>query len=195
MQGGSPFRIAPKIATAVVQLFQTYVKCESSAISVVQCKVQHCEVAHSNSPCNPIVTGRHGDAAAPRWLCRRWWMMPCWTSLRGASHNRSFQKGTASHGGLGNGMESNIHQQPAKQQRYQQTQFRAQKHYCFSLPPLFDSVRRWTGWVMLIWWIRCCCHDSMNLVIIGRNWVWMKRRSVKTEKFLFFICLILVWAS
>ena len=84
---------APKIApTVVCGLFQMYAKCESSAISVVQCKAQHCEVADSNSPCNPIVTGRHGDTAAPRWLCRRWWMMPRWTSLRGASHNRSFQK-------------------------------------------------------------------------------------------------------
>lgn len=68
----------------------------SSAVSVAQCIAQHCEVADNDSSCNPIVTGRHGDAAAPRWQCRRWWMMPCWTSLREASsHSRSFQKSTA----------------------------------------------------------------------------------------------------
>lgn len=76
----------------MAQLFQVHVKSEGSGTSVAQCKAQHCEVAESDSPCNPIVTGRHGDAAAPRWQCHRWWMMPCWTSLRGASHNRSFQK-------------------------------------------------------------------------------------------------------
>lgn len=92
MQGGSTFKIASKTAITVALLFQMYVKSEGSAISVAQCEAQHREVADSDSPCNPIVTGRHGDAAAPRWQCRRWWTMPCWTSLRGASHNRSFQK-------------------------------------------------------------------------------------------------------
>lgn len=91
-------------------------------------------------PHNPIVTGRHGDAASPRRLCPGWWMMPRWTSLRGASHNRSFQKAALHTAAWGTAGESNIHQQPAKQQRYQQTQFRAKKHYCFSLSPLFDSV-------------------------------------------------------
>ncbi len=67
MQGGSAF----KIAITAAQLFQMYVKCEGSAISAAQCEAQHCEVADSDSPCNPIVTGRHGDAAAPRWQCRR----------------------------------------------------------------------------------------------------------------------------
>lgn len=43
-------------------------------------------------PVTPLWLADAVDAAAPRWQCRRWWMTPCWTSLRGASHNRSFQK-------------------------------------------------------------------------------------------------------
>lgn len=63
MQGGITYKIVSKITTTVVHLFKMYVECEGSAISAAQCKAQRCEVAESNSPCNPVVTGRHGDAA------------------------------------------------------------------------------------------------------------------------------------
>lgn len=65
------FKIASKISATVAQLFQMYVKSEGGATSVAQCKAQRCEAAESDSPCNPIVTGRHGDAAVPRWQCHR----------------------------------------------------------------------------------------------------------------------------
>lgn len=55
-------------------------------------KAQHRGVADGDSQCNPIVTGRHGDAAVPHWQRWGWWMTPRWTSLREATHNRSFQK-------------------------------------------------------------------------------------------------------
>jgi len=90
MQSSTTSKTSSRIAATLwcsVKVTRSY-----AAISLAQCRPQHCEVAESNSPCNPIVTGKCGDAAAPRWRCRSWWMMPRWTSLRGASHNRSFQK-------------------------------------------------------------------------------------------------------
>lgn len=164
MWGGSTSKIDSKI-TATLCL--SHFRCMWNAISVAQCKAQRREVADSNSPCNPIVTGKHGDAAAPHWQCGRWWMMPCWTSLRGASHNRSFLKALVHTAAWGTAWKViSINSQPSSS-AISKHNLELRNIIVFLPPPapLFVSTQRWTGWVMLIWWIWYCCHDNRNLVI------------------------------
>lgn len=163
MWGGSTSKIDSKI-TATLCL--SHFRCMWNAISVAQCKAQRREVADSNSPCNPIVTGKHGDAAAPHWQCGGWWMMPCWTSLRGASHNRSFLKALVHTAAWGTAWKViSINSQPSSS-AISKHNLELRNIIVFLLPlPLLCSSQH-NGELAEWCSFDDCCHDNINLVII-----------------------------
>lgn len=126
-----------------------------------------------------------GDTALPHWHCSRWWMMPCWTSLRGASHDCSFQGALLHTAAWETAWKLiSINSQPSSR-TISKHNFRAVQHYYFSTSSTFWQ---WTGWVMLIWWIWQCCQNNMNLAIIATSSG--EAMSCKSRKIQFFMCLI-----
>lgn len=151
---------------------------ESSALSVPQHKVTSLETVIS--PCNPMWLAGMGDTALPRWHCSRWWMMPCWTSLRGASHDCSFQGALLHTAAWETAWKLiSINSQPSSR-TISKHNFRAVQHYYFPPPPLFDNE--------LAEWCSFDEYDSVVRII----WTWpllqrvlVKRCRAKAEKFNF----------
>ena len=115
------------------------------------------------SPCNPIATYRLGDFTAPYWQRSGWWMMPCWTSLRGASHNRSFQKAVLAWGMAWKVISINIQSSDSAISKHN-----LDLRNIIVFLTLLHSFSSTMNWVTCVWWIWYCCHSIINLLIICR---------------------------